>query len=881
MALLLTAKPASADAPPKFHLYDNITLQSLATLHWADPSKAATPSTAKAGLAKGELIAAQYTLPLTDASHWFAVTLVNPTDHIITPSLHLKQAYPSKVNLHYQQLKSTSSPWTNLVGGTEVPLKQRSVRTLAPTFNLTVNPREERTYYLEIHSPIKLLRLDISIGDAKNSNYFDLQHTSLVLTFIGAALALSLINLLMYFSFRDQVYLYYVAYSVSFVMCVVLNNAFDLFFDLPIEDRSFLYLSYHVMIVFFSLFVGEVLAAKQTMPWIEYILKGSRIFAVIIAGLTLYDGRFFSYTILAYVPFSALILVVVGYAYATGKPSAKLLALGIIIFLASVIVVQMVNVGLIASNVITYHAAMFGALLEMVIFSIVLFRRVVRLNDEKLAAAQDKQANAAKSEFLTTLNHEIRTPLNGVVGMIEVLQKYQLSTEVQDHLTTLNYSGQQLSSLINNVLDFSKIEHDMLQLHPKPFDLSRLLQGVDSSLQQSAMAKSISLKVKPNNALATQWLGDEQRIQQILINLVNNAIKFTHKGGVEVSVELGTANQLIFCVSDSGIGIARKDLSLIFNAYQQVHDNQHNLATGTGLGLAISQQLAQAMGGHIDVISTLNSGTSFYLSIPATPIAAPLIEALDPLDELSDGGSDSHKIDLTDVSILLIEDSTINQHVIRAFLQETSAQLTICDSASSGIDAFKRQQPALVLMDYRLPDMSGVAACGEIRDYEEHMGDRPCPMIIHTAENRASLKDEIRDAGINKLLTKPFNQGQLLSAISQALNLNVANKSTTPINIKPALRPLLNEFLSHSLTSILLCKTHLDAGATEALNDELHKLSGSAGMFGADDMYKTIEDIRQSMGTQTYTKATINNLLEQIEQQIDNYRAIEPANSLN
>jgi hypothetical protein len=266
--------------------------------------------------------------------------------------------------LHYQQ--QPQSNWVSLLNGTTIPSKQRSVRTISPAFNLSLAPHQEQTYYLQVYSRIKLFRIDIKIGEAQDSYLFDLGHITLVKMFISPSLILLLVNILMYFSVRDSMYLYYSAYSVGLVLTVTFNNLLDLFFELPIIDRSMLYLIYNATIIFLTLFIGKALDPMRTLPWFNVILNIICIFALITAGFTWYDINY--YSIVIFIPTAVFLLCVTVYTAIAGNTSGRLLAIGLAIFLSGTVIVSLSNMGLIPSNLFTDHASLLGALIEMIFF---------------------------------------------------------------------------------------------------------------------------------------------------------------------------------------------------------------------------------------------------------------------------------------------------------------------------------------------------------------------------------------------------------------------------------------------------------------------------------------------------------------------------------
>jgi len=918
---MLVASPSWASAIPQFTLSDNIELQSVSTLHWTDTNKVATPSEAKAALVSGGLIVDAFTLPAQNTSHWFAVTLINPTDHTINPSIFLKQAVPNIVNVHYEQqlTNSLQAQWVSLFNGTDIPLQQRSVWALSPTFNLSLAAHQEQTYYIEVHSIVKLFTLDIMIGEAKNSNSFDQAHLSILNLFIGSILTLSIISLLMYVSFRDSLYLYYGAYILSFLFTVVIDNALDLYVELPTSDRSFLYLSYSGAIIFFTLFVGEVLDAKRTMPWFNNVLRVGRVVSVALAGLTLYDFAFFVNTLNIILVYSVLILLysvlIVGvtlYAAFNGSSSVRLLAYGIVFFLFGVMIARVVNVGLIQSNLATDHAHILGTFVEMVLFLVVLFRRILTINADKhkansalLKLAHEAKAvlektvqertheiqksNHARGEFIATINHEIRTPLNGILGMVEMLQRLPSTTEQEEHLGHLGAASQQLSGLVGDVLDFSKIDEGFVVLHTEDFSIHSLAQNLTGLFSLSAKQKGLDLSVQVE-AEVNEWLhGDIPRVKQVLINLISNAIKFTELGEVRVVISAGQstkdnsedqgegqANLIMFEVSDTGFGIEQSQIEHIFTPYYQIEDQLKPSAlkvsavgrSGTGLGLTISQGLVKAMGGSIEVTSQIGRGSAFAFTLSLPPA---IFHHKDP-SNLESETLDDAGLCFTGINILLVEDSHVNQHLMEAFLEDTGANISTCDTGTSAINHFKDHGADLILMDYRLPDTNGLVATEIIRAYEQQLGSLRCPIVMHTADNRISLRTEAETVGIDQLLPKPFTREQLINAIS--LGLGISHSSACPplrLNANSIFIPLLGEFLDSTLASIQLCKDSLTLGDVRALRNELHKCKGSSGLYGADELYQTVSDIQEELVAAPYDMDAISTLLTLAERQLKGY----------
>jgi signal transduction histidine kinase/CheY-like chemotaxis protein len=499
-----------------------------------------------------------------------------------------------------------------------------------------------------------------------------------------------------------------------------------------------------------------------------------------------------------------------------------------------------------------------------------------------------QKANDARGEYLATINHEMRTPLNGILGMVEILQLKPSTAEQKELLDHLGVACRQLAGLVGDVLDFSKIDEKLTVINTGDFSSHSLVQDLTGLFSLSAKQKDIDLSLQLETGVSDWLRGDMPYLKQILTNLISNAIKFTEAGEVRLVISTTQSSEresedqadlITFEVSDTGCGMEQAKLEHIFLPYYQIEDQRQPSVfkdtkvkiPGTGLGLAIAEGLAKAMGGSITVTSELGQGSCFSLTLPLpaviTPNKEPIHLKFEPkiLDETQNC--------FINITILLVEDSPINQNVMTTFLQETGANICICDTGASAINHFKDHRPDLILMDYRLPDINGLAATESIRAYEKQLGRPECPIIIHTADNRAWLIDQAQLAGIDLILSKPFTQAQLINAISQGLEIsNSSVYRPLRLNAVPKLIPLLDEFVDRNLASIELCRDRLTSSDVEALGNELHKCKGAAGMFGAGELHQTVLDMEEELVAAPYDMDLISTLLTQAERQLKGYR---------
>ncbi|THD61022.1 ATP-binding protein [Phenylobacterium sp.] len=385
-------------------------------------------------------------------------------------------------------------------------------------------------------------------------------------------------------------------------------------------------------------------------------------------------------------------------------------------------------------------------------------RRAARAQREALEAAEI--ANRAKSDFLAVISHEIRTPLNGVLGMAQAMALNPLSKLQRQRLRVISESGAALLTIVDDLLDLSRIEAGGLQIVREDCDLRALVEGVYTAHVAEAAAKGLTFLLDVDPAICGRYSADAGRVRQILGNLVSNALKFTHEGEVLVRVSR-MAGGVRLEVRDTGIGIAPDRVADLFETFAKGDSSMTRRYGGAGLGLALCRQLARAMGGEVTVCSTPGRGSSFSVELPLAPGASDLATAQGGLEAAASAP----------LRVLAAEDNPVNQMVLKALLAQIGIEPTVVENGQEALDAWEDGEWDVILMDVQMPQMDGQTATRRIRAREAELGRAPTPIIAITANAMIHQVASYRAAGMNEVVSKPINVEALFAAILTAVTL--------------------------------------------------------------------------------------------------------------
>ncbi len=381
-------------------------------------------------------------------------------------------------------------------------------------------------------------------------------------------------------------------------------------------------------------------------------------------------------------------------------------------------------------------------------------------------ADREKKASAAKSEFLANMSHEIRTPMNAIIGMAELLSETELSQRQRHYVSMFQSAGENLLNIINDILDISKVEAGHIELEQTGFDVIELVVSTCDIMGERAQNRGIQFNIVNGKALPTFVIGDPARIRQVLVNLVGNAIKFTKKGSITVTLdtaaeeraEPGTTTTLRFSVRDTGIGIPEDKLPIIFDNFTQSSSSTTREYGGTGLGLAISKRLVNLMGGEISVSSREGEGSCFSFTVPLT------------VEETPDQELKNEPADIKGARILVVDDTPANREILRETLSVAGAVVTEAENGYTAMEAYEKARNLgtpfeLVVLDGRLPDISGSTIAARIR--HDKLLNTAC--LLLSSDPQKTDFTTFRELGLPTPLVKPVKRQALLEAVSLAL----------------------------------------------------------------------------------------------------------------
>lgn len=786
--------------------------------------------------------------------YWFKGTLINSSAQAQQYTLEVE--YPS-INIADLYLFYPNGDVKTVY--TDAGLKDRFSNRPTPHRNLvntlTIPANSSITLVWRIESQ-PLFQFRATLWD-KDTYIAQDQHFQMLYGMVyGILLVMALYNLFLFFSTREQSYFFYVAYVLSFAYILAADRGH--LYQYVASDESWaklpIYaLAYVTNILMFGQFSIYFLNLRKRNRRLLWVIRWLAVISTLLV-VTVVMSNSMLFVVLGLTSISLMYIAALFAGVAVrraGVISAGHYVIAIMILVFSLIASNMATLGLISSNEAIENIGSIGTTLMLIFFALALADRInqlqkentevnmgmARTNTEKIKAqvelqnsknerikleqssSQAKLESRAKSDFLATLSHEIRTPMNGVLGMTELMKATDLSGQQTYYLNTIEHSGQSLLSIVNDLQDFAKIEAGKMELEPSSFNLETLLDDCISTFALRAVEKNLTFIADLDPAIDPVLRGDASKLQQIILNLLSNAFKFTDQGTILISVK-ATSKLAVNCVElrfeiqDSGIGLTDDERQRLFTPFQHADDSTYGRYGGSGLGLAISKQLAELMDGSIGVSSETGVGSTFWFT-------ARFIKEDNPDPALLRQKSSL----LVGQKLLLVDSNEQSRQIIERLLSSWSINVRSVSSASQALEAYAGSRHSenafnVILCDYNLNDGDGLSLAKQLRKV-----DIATVFVLMATNRQLENQSELEQCGISILLEKPMTTALLHDGLQRSINsqyLNIdeqalADSNATPLKVLVAEDNQVNQVVIKGLLKQLHIEPDFAADGLEAV----------------------------------------------------------------
>lgn len=685
--------------------------------------------------------------------------------------------------------------------GDLLPFSSREIQHRNFIYELSIPPGEVKTYYLKLKSDGSM-QIPITLWSENEFHQKSLLEYIILGLYYGFGLIMILYNLSLYISLRLSSYLWYILFIFSIMVVHFTLNGLSfqyLWSDMPWWNHRSILFFMAVTNISALFFTKSFLITKSYIPTLNKLLNWYIIIHPILIGIL-----FLSYEIALNLIMGATIGVVIIIitaavrCYKRGYNPAKYFLYGWVIFLVGVMITSLADMGLIPISFMTKYASQLGSSTEIVLFSLALAEKIKLLRIEKeaaetlarksqaLALRHLQQANQMKDEFLAKTSHELRTPLHGIVGIAESLQgQSEVDERIKNNLSLIISSGKRLTNLINDLLDASKLKYQGIELNIHPVSLPELVEVVCTISSSLIVGKPVVIRNHIPESIPSV-AGDENRLQQILYNLIGNGIKYTPKGEIVLNAEV-KGKYILVSVRDTGIGITESEIEKVFQNFERGTNAFKTSAKGTGLGLSITKQLVALHGGEIFIQSKLGEGTTVSFTVPIYKGEG------DFTQQIITNPHNDHAVEVknhesaapnekreTIGKILIADDEPVNIRVLYNHLTMAGYEVDFAYDGDRVLEQVKKSKLFdLIILDVMLPKKSGFDVTKKIR---EHYSLTELPILMLTA--RSQVEDIVTafEMGANDYLTKPCSKEELLARVKTLLSLKLATEEVISVN---------------------------------------------------------------------------------------------------
>ncbi|GLU42525.1 7TM diverse intracellular signaling domain-containing protein [Allomuricauda sp. NBRC 101325] len=712
-------------------------------------------------------------LGFSNDHYWMSFTLENPTDKY--KQFYLETARPITDIVELYLLDGTGEVQKQF-SGDKIPFSKKTIQHRKSIFDIALEPHQKIQAYIHLKSDGEVVMLPMNLYS--ENSFFKLTYKEQVFYgfFYGILILASIIYLFFFFALKDRAFIYYALYVLFIaLMQFSLDGFFHQYFTPQggwLSDRAVL-LTAFISLFFFGKYGDIFLNLKKNSP-VLHIANKAISTCIIIATLILASipSLFKNCYPLANAIGILVLIHMVSSIIVLKLKKEKVdiyFIIGITFLISGFVVFILNNFNTIENSFFTSNGTKFGIGLEIIFLSISMSNRIRNLRMENehnqlLALQRAQDMNEIKSSFLSNISHELRTPLNLIMGVTTSLQENNEEENLEEKCKLILSSSKNLLGYIEDILDFTVIEKGDQELKEVPFDLKSTLLKVINAQEKKARLKDLDFKATFSEALPARIVGDKGKLVQILNHVLDNAIKFTNQGGVEIQIDCKKNKDratLTFTISDTGIGISKEKMSTIFESFTKKSFMDKREFSGLGLGLYIVKTYVDLQKGQVQFIDNNQQGTICELNLSFEIDEDVVLENEEQTIAVID-----KKLDLS--NILLVEDNKMNQTVVKLLFKKNwgDINLTIANHGKEALELMKTKSFDLILMDLQMPEMDGFETTSIIRS-----GKAQCPadipIVVLTADNTSATRKKIFELGANDLVTKPVNGPLLFSKINK------------------------------------------------------------------------------------------------------------------
>ncbi len=664
----------------------------------------------------------------------------------------------------------------DLITINERPFKHRKI-----IFPIEMDGGSSYSFYIHYHSDGEVINLPLNLYDTDalvQQAYFE----QLIFGgFYGILLLAAVTYLFFYFGIKLRSFLWYTAYVVSIALLhLALDGYFYHYFTPEINWFS------QRSIIFFAAISGFALArytqvfmkVKEIAPILNmlYNVVLLALLGLICLALVWSDGVHYFYPAVNALGLAVIIFAICGIflSYLRKQSLDPFFSLGILTLTTGFVIFILNNFSVIENSFITENASKLATGLEIIFLSLAMSNKIRKLKTEKekaqeVALSRSQESNEIKSFFLSNISHELRTPLNAILGLSKSIIQENKDPQVKNDLEVIQYSSLGLLNAIDDILDYSKIEKKELRLEAKVFDLQQAVKDVRDLTEKQAKDKKLAFVYEETNQIPKFIIGDQNRLKQMVYNVLINAVKFTPKGKVRLAVKTIEKDKhsatLIFSIKDTGIGIAKDKRDRIFESFIQEQFDDKRKFGGFGLGLCIVKALTDLHQATLNIESTVGKGTTVTISMDVRLAPQKVKEDINNAEAVKN-------FEQEEKTFLIVEDNPVNQMVLKAILRKwPKTQIQLANNGLLALEKMKTSKFDLIFMDLQMPEMDGYEATEAIRSNNLGPNSSTIPIIAVTADATDRAKTRVFEVGMDAYITKPIDSDQLMKVTKDCLYL--------------------------------------------------------------------------------------------------------------